>query len=111
MRLHWDPRPAIGVVVAAKGYPGKVRSGDAIAGLDVPMPAGVKAFHAGTRERDGAVVTAGGRVLTVCALGEDFAAARERAYAALGNLHFDGAFHRRDIGHRALTRSGMGNRE
>jgi phosphoribosylamine--glycine ligase len=104
VRLHWDPRPAIGVVMAAQGYPGKVRSGDPIDGLDVPTPPEVKVFHAGTRERDGAVVTAGGRVLTVCALGSDFAAARERAYAALGNLRFEGAFHRRDIGHRALSR-------
>ena len=102
MQLHWDPRPAIGVVVAAQGYPGRVRSGDPIDGLDAPLGADVKVFHAGTRERDGAVVTAGGRVLTVCALGNDFADARERAYSALGKLHFNGAFHRRDIGHRAL---------
>ena len=104
MHVHWDPRPAIGVVVAAQGYPGKVRGNDPISGLDTDMGADIKVFHAGTRERGDDVVTAGGRVLTVCALGEDIAAARERAYAAVGKLHFDGAFHRRDIGHRALSR-------
>ncbi len=105
LHVQWDPRPAIGVVMAAHGYPGKVRSGDAISGLDVDPGRDVKIFHAGTRERDGKVVTAGGRVLTVCALGADMASARERAYAALAGVKFDGAFHRRDIGHRALNRS------
>ena len=106
-RVHaaWDPRPAIGVVAAAGGYPGKVSSGDAITGLDAALDADVKVFHAGTRlEADGRVVTAGGRVLTVCALGADIAAAREQAYAALRGIHFDGGFHRRDIAHRALLR-------
>jgi phosphoribosylamine--glycine ligase len=103
-RVSWDPRPSIGVVMAAQGYPGKVRSGDPISGLDTVHGKEVKVFHAGTRMLDGKVVTAGGRVLTVCALGEDFAAAREAAYTALGALDFPGAFHRRDIGHRALRR-------
>jgi phosphoribosylamine--glycine ligase len=102
---RWDSRPAIGVVVAAGGYPGKVRSGDIIEGLDVPQPAGVKVFHAGTRlDSDGRAVTAGGRVLTACALGQDIADAREQAYTAVGKLHFDGAFCRRDIAYRALRR-------
>ena len=65
---------------------------------------GAKVFHAGTRLRDNQVVSAGGRVLTVCALGADLPAARERAYTALSKIHFDGGFHRRDIGHRALAR-------
>jgi phosphoribosylamine--glycine ligase len=103
-QVEWDPRPAIGVVLAAHGYPGKVRSDDAIDGLDVDPGVDAKVFHAGTRWLDGKVVTAGGRVLTVCALGKDFAAARERAYAAIRNIRFDGGFHRRDIGHRALNR-------
>ena len=103
IHLLWDPRPAIGVVMAAHGYPGKVRGGDPISGLDLAM-ADVKVFHAGTRLRDGQVVSAGGRVLTVCALGADLPAARERAYTALSKIHFDGGFHRRDIGHRALAR-------
>ncbi len=102
---RWDSRPAIGVVMAAGGYPGKVVSGHVIEGLDVPRPAGVKVFHAGTRlDSQGRAVSAGGRVLTVCALGQDIAAAREQAYIAVSQLHYDGAFCRRDIAHRALRR-------
>jgi phosphoribosylamine--glycine ligase len=105
VQATWDPRPAIGVVLAAGGSPGKVRSGDAIAGLDAVAGADVKVFHAGTRlDADGHVVTAGGRVLTVCALGDDLAAARDRAYAAARAIRFDGMFMRRDIAHRALHR-------
>jgi len=103
--VAWDVRPALGVVMAAEGYPGKVRSGDAIDGLDAATAVDAKVFHAGTRIDDsGRVVTAGGRVLAVCALGEDVAAARERAYAVAHEIHFDGAFYRRDIGYRALRR-------
>ena len=103
VEASWDPRPALGVVVAAAGYPGKVRSGDVIAGLDAGDGDGVKVFHAGTAlDAHGAVVSAGGRVLAVCAIGEDLGAARERAYARARAIRFDGAFWRRDIGHRAL---------
>jgi phosphoribosylamine--glycine ligase len=102
---EWDLRPSLGVVIAAQGYPGKPRTGDAISGLDGDFEAGVKVFHAGTKlADDGSVSTAGGRVLCVCALGNDLAQARDRAYAAAGRIHFDGAFYRRDIGHRALVR-------
>ena len=105
-RAHWDARPAIGVVMAAGGYPGRVRTDDVISGLDAPVDHGVKIFHAGTRlDGQGRAVTAGGRVLTVCALGKDIAAAREQAYAAVSKIHYDGAFCRRDIAHRALRRS------
>jgi phosphoribosylamine--glycine ligase len=109
-QARWDARPAIGVVMAAGGYPGRVRSGDPIEGLGVPVDAdrkaGVKVFHAGTRIDDqGRAVTAGGRVLTVCALGKDIAAAREHAYAAVSRIRYDGAFWRRDIAHRALRRN------
>jgi phosphoribosylamine--glycine ligase len=105
-RAQWDPRPSLGVVMAAAGYPGKVRSGDAIGGLDSELGPDAKVFHAGTRlDADGRVLTAGGRVLTVCALGADIAAARERAYAAVEKLRFDGAFCRRDIAHKALRRA------
>ncbi|GAB3790841.1 phosphoribosylamine--glycine ligase [Dyella agri] len=104
-RVQWDPRPSLGVVMAAAGYPGKVRSGDAISGLDAPLGADAKVFHAGTKlDAEGRVLTAGGRVLTVCALGKDIAEARTHAYDAVAKLHFDGAFCRRDIAHRALRR-------
>ncbi|HEY6941127.1 phosphoribosylglycinamide synthetase C domain-containing protein, partial [Dokdonella sp.] len=104
-QASWDPRPALGVVVAAAGYPGKVRSGDVIEGLDAPDGSDVKVFHAGTAlAANGAVVTAGGRVLAVCAVGDDLGVARERAYARVRAIRFDGAFCRRDIGHRALRR-------
>ena len=102
---QWDARPAIGVVMAAGGYPGRVRGDDVIDGLDAPVDRDVKIFHAGTRlDSQGRAVTAGGRVLTVCALGKDIAAARENAYAAASKIHYEGAFCRRDIAHRALRR-------
>ncbi|MEO7326090.1 MAG: phosphoribosylamine--glycine ligase [Dokdonella sp.] len=104
-KAEWDARPAIGVVVAAGGYPGKIRSGDVIEGLAADTGADTKVFHAGTRvDAAGHVVTAGGRVLAVCALGDDLAAARGRAYAVVQTIRFNGAFSRRDIGHRALQR-------
>jgi phosphoribosylamine--glycine ligase len=102
---RWDARPALGVVLAAAGYPEAVRSSDVITGLDSVSDPLVKVFHAATRfDANGQVLTAGGRVLTVCALGDDLAAARKHAYAAIGKIHFDGAFCRRDIAHRALHR-------
>ena len=102
---EWDPRPSLGVVLAAHGYPASPQKGDAIAGADADFGPDVKVFHAGTRlAADGAVVTAGGRVLCVCALGDDLAQARDRAYAAVERIRFDGAFYRHDIGHRALAR-------
>jgi phosphoribosylamine---glycine ligase len=92
----WDPRAAVCVVLAARGYPAHPSSGDVIAGLD-DLPPGVEAYHAGTSERGGQVVTAGGRVLGLTALGEDRAAARAAAYAAAGMVSFRGAQMRRDI--------------
>jgi len=103
--VRWDPRPAIGIVIAAHGYPGKVRSGDPITGLDAATGNDVKVFHAGTREENGHVVSAGGRVLTVCAIGEDLGVARDRAYEAARRIRLDGSFYRRDIAHRALRAS------
>ena len=101
----WDPRPSLGVVMAAQGYPGKPRTGDAISGLDDDFGADVKVFHAGTKiDADDQVVAAGGRVLCVCALGDDLKQARDRAYGAVDRIRFDGMFCRRDIGHRALAR-------
>ncbi|OOG60746.1 phosphoribosylamine--glycine ligase [Rhodanobacter sp. B05] len=104
-RARWDARPAIGVVMAAAGYPARVRSGDPIEGLEAAAADDAKVFHASTAlDAQGRVVTAGGRVLTVCALGSDIAAARERVYAAVARIRYDGAFWRRDIAHRALRR-------
>lgn len=99
----WDPRPALGVVMAAGGYPGDYRKGDVISGLDV-QEADCKVFQAGTALKEGAVVTDGGRVLCVTALGEDIAQAQKQAYAALKHIHWDDAFCRSDIGYRAVAR-------
>jgi thioredoxin reductase len=93
---EWDDRAAVCVVLASRGYPESSSSGDVITGLD-QVPADVEVFHAGTAERDGELVTAGGRVLGVTALGPDRAAARSAAYAAADVIRFDGAQLRRDI--------------
>ena len=100
--LTFDPRAAVGVVLAAEGYPGKVASGDAIEGADAVPGDDVQVFHAGTAfDAGGRVVTAGGRVLTVCALGDGLAAAARRAYQAVAGIRFRGMQYRRDIGQRA----------
>jgi phosphoribosylamine--glycine ligase len=93
---EWDPRAAVCVVLASRGYPASASSGDLIAGLDA-LPAGTEVFHAGTAERAGELVTAGGRVLGVTALGEDRAGARAAAYAAADMIAFDGSQRRGDI--------------
>jgi phosphoribosylamine--glycine ligase len=108
-RLHeveadWDPRPSLGVVMAADNYPGTPRTGDAIAGLAIDPGPDAKVFHAGTELRNGVVVTTGGRVLCACALGGTVAEAQRRAYAAADNIHWDGVFYRSDIGWRAIER-------
>jgi phosphoribosylamine--glycine ligase len=94
--LEWDARSAVTVVLASRGYPASSSSGDVISGLD-RVPEGVEVTHAGTAERDGAVVTAGGRVLNVTALGDGTQSAREGAYAAADVIAFDGRQLRRDI--------------
>ena len=99
---EWDRRAALGVVLAAAGYPGEPRRGDAIAGLPADAP-DVKVFHGGTTQRDGDVVVTGGRVLCVTALGDSVKQAQRAAYAAIAGIHFDGMQYRRDIGHRALA--------
>jgi phosphoribosylamine--glycine ligase len=102
--IAWDPRPAVGVVIAAHGYPGPVRGGDEIHGLDATTLTDTKIFHGGTRIDGNRVVSAGGRVLTVCALGDDVAKARARAYSAAERVRLAGSFYRRDIAYRALNR-------
>ncbi len=103
VQAEWDPRPAVAVVMAAHGYPADVRTGDTIHGLDTPTPTDSKVFHAATRSEDGRVFTQGGRVLTVCALGNDVADARTKAYATVDGIEFAGGFCRRDIAWRALA--------
>ena len=103
-RAQWDPRPSLGVVMAAEGYPGKPRTGDTINTWDVPELEDSKIFHAGTRVEGEHVVTAGGRVLCVCALGDSVQDAQKRAYSAVAGISWHGEFHRHDIGWRAIER-------
>jgi phosphoribosylamine--glycine ligase len=101
---NWDPRPALGVVLAAAGYPGDYAKGTPIPALPVTEPADGKVFHAGTAVRDGRVVTAGGRVLCATALGDTVAQAQQAAYALVRDVAWPGACFRRDIGYRAVAR-------
>jgi phosphoribosylamine--glycine ligase len=103
VQAEWDPRAALGVVMAAGGYPDDYEKGALITGLGNDAE-DLKVFHAGTAAEDGGVVTAGGRVLCVTALGSDVAAARQRAYQAVEQIHWDNCYYRRDIGCRALDR-------
>jgi phosphoribosylamine--glycine ligase len=105
---HWDPRPCVGVVMAAQNYPGTPRGGDEISGLDAPASPDSKVFHAGTKLEGDKVVTSGGRVLCACALGETVAQAQQRAYAAAAPIRWQGEFHRHDIGWRAIAREQAG---
>jgi phosphoribosylamine--glycine ligase len=101
VELQWDRRVALGVVMAAHGYPLNPRKGDAISGLPAPADDAV-VFHAGTRQSGKAIVTSGGRVLCVTALAETVKTAQHRAYEVAQGIHFDGAQMRTDIGFRAL---------
>lgn len=103
-QAKWDPRPALGVVMAAANYPDTPQTGDAISGLDKADSNIVKTFHAGTKLEGDQVVTSGGRVLCVTALGETVKAAQQNAYQAIENIHWDGCYYRRDIGYRAIER-------
>jgi phosphoribosylamine--glycine ligase len=105
MELEWDRRTALGVVLAAHGYPGTPRKGDAITGLPAASETSM-VFHAGTEHRDGATHTSGGRVLCVTALAENPRAARQVAYETIQGIHFDGMQYRHDIGHRAMKQAG-----
>ncbi|MFN7711651.1 MAG: phosphoribosylamine--glycine ligase [Curvibacter sp.] len=101
VELDWDRRIALGVVMAAHGYPMNPRKGDVISGLPADTEEGV-VFHAGTAVKDGQVVVTGGRVLCVTALGGSTRQAQQRAYELLQGIRFDGMQYRRDIGHRAI---------
>ena len=103
-RAQWDPRPSLGVVMAARPYPDAPLTGDVIHGLNA-VPAGAKVFHAGTAlDASGNVVSAGGRVLCVAALGDSVGDVQRRAYAGVDAIHWANEFHRSDIGWRAIER-------
>jgi phosphoribosylamine--glycine ligase len=99
--LRWKPRPSVCVVMAAHGYPGKVRTGDAITGIE---SCGAQVFQAGTVLKDGHLATSGGRVLGVTSSGPDLATAIRNTYDAAGKIHFDGMHYRGDIGRKGLKR-------
>jgi phosphoribosylamine--glycine ligase len=104
-KAEWDPRPTVGVVMAAGGYPDKYRNGDPISGLPTTPSPDAKVFHAGTGfNTEDQIVTRGGRVLCVVGAGDTVSAAQKTAYALVDQIHWDGAFCRRDIGWRAIAR-------
>ena len=101
---EWDERSALGVVMAAGGYPDDYRKGDVIEGLDSVAGGDCKVFHAGTQMQDESVVTSGGRVLCVCALGDRVAEAQQKAYDCVNAIHWKDVYYRTDIGYRAIER-------
>ena len=106
MKTEWDPRAALGVVIAAGGYPDEPRKNDIVSGLDQVGALPGKLFHAGTTTNNGKVVTSGGRVFCAVGLGATVKAAQREAYAIVEAVGFDGAQYRRDIGYRAIAREG-----
>lgn len=105
----WDERSSLGVVMAAGGYPIKYRKGDVIEGLGALDERDCKVFHAGTRMQDGNIVTNGGRVLCVTALGRKVSSARDKAYDIVKKIGWKDAYYRTDIGHRAIARENSGS--
>jgi phosphoribosylamine--glycine ligase len=103
MTIDWDPRPALGVVLAAGGYPADYPKGDVISGIPAAT-ADSKVFHAGTAEKEGQTVTSGGRVLCAVALGESVSEAQAKAYEVTRQISWNGVYFRTDIGHRAISR-------
>jgi len=106
--IEWDDRAAVTVVLASGGYPNKYETGKPITGLETACAQGVQIFHAGTRRENGKIVTAGGRVLAVSALGETVAAARTLAYEAVSHIDFEGCQYRRDIALGAVAAKVVG---
>jgi phosphoribosylamine--glycine ligase len=103
-QVAWDPRACLGVVMASGGYPGDYQKGCPISGLNNEFPPHIKVFHAGTALSEQGVITAGGRVLCVCALADSVIEAQIEAYRACQHIHWDNAFTRNDIGWRAISR-------
>lgn len=104
IEAQWDPRPTVGVVLAAGGYPGDYAKGDVIEGLDAAAELEGKVFHAGTTLKDGHIVTNGGRVLCATAIGASVSEAQQQAYRLAERIRWDGLFYRHDIGYRAIAR-------
>jgi len=100
----WDTRTSLGVVLAAGGYPDDYHKGDVITGLENTETDSTKVFHAGTAEKDGAVVTNGGRVLCACALGNTVTEAQQKAYEVVKKINWNNVYYRTDIGYRAIAR-------
>ncbi|RZI87981.1 MAG: phosphoribosylamine--glycine ligase, partial [Variovorax sp.] len=108
VELQWDRRIALGVVLAAHGYPLSPRKGDRITGIPAEAPDAV-VFHAGTTQKDGELQTSGGRVLCVTVLADSVKLAQQRAYEVASKVRFDGVQYRKDIGFRALNVRGQGH--
>lgn len=105
IQLQWNSQPAVTVIAASQGYPGSFTAGHPITGLDAAAKEkDVTIFHSGTTVKDGTLVTSGGRVLAVTAIADTLQQACDRAYAAIGKIHFDGMYYRRDIAYRALQK-------
>jgi phosphoribosylamine--glycine ligase len=102
--VEWDRRPAVGVVLASGGYPSDYRKGDVISGLDTTTNENQKLFHAGTAERNGKIVTSGGRVLCATALGETISKAQKTAYDLANKIAWDDVYFRKDIAYKAIER-------
>ncbi|CAI8715189.1 phosphoribosylamine--glycine ligase [Pseudomonas sp. fls2-241-R2A-110] len=111
VEAQWDPRPSVGIVLAAGGYPGDYTKGVAINGLEAAAALEGKVFHAGTALKDGQVVTAGGRVLCATAMGASVDAAQQQAYKLAAKIDWEGCFYRKDIGYRAIARERGENQE
>lgn len=106
VKPQWIEDYAIGVVMASRGYPDKYEKGHEIKGIEeAEKDTDIVVFHAGTEEKDGKIITNGGRVLTVTATGKDINQAREKVYNAIEKIHFEGAFYRKDIGFREVNRN------
>jgi len=108
MTAQWDSRAAIGIVMAAGGYPAAYENGHTIEGLDLVDTDSTKVFHAGTTEKDGQVITSGGRVLCMTALGDSVSEAQKEVYQKVEKIHWKDAFYRTDIGYRAIARENSG---
>ena len=104
VEADWDPRASLGVVLAAGGYPASYNKGDVISGYDAELPEHQKVFHAGTTQKDGNIVTNGGRVLCAVSLGNTVAEAQAGAYEVVKQISWDKVYFRTDIGHRAVSR-------